>query len=523
MDEGKRSGSSGEASRWFGALIGVVNEAIAAQVPITAESLTVALCGRFGVPARRLAAAMTGMEAVAEYVFAELEPDGDSLAEEASALAAAKRTVRSGFEARLQERLDRIDTEKPGALACGAEACGLTLHSAGRPARSWSSTLGDITLKRRRSRCEHAGHGPGRSYSQEKLLLPEGPFTAELSDALTRLATTVPHGMACLLAGRLLGVKVSEHAVQDEVETRAVPLMAADEAQSHDLNPLDPRGLERLVDRPKAEVAVPPAVAYIEIDGVLPMTRQEDAKRSQPVPETRGGKGRRYVLEGKEVKNAVLYTDVDAARESANRGCLLKKRYVSSLGHWMPFALLLWVQMLKLRFDQAKLIVVLSDGAHWIRELAAWLPCSAHVLLILDLYHAIHRMYEVAHAVFGDGPMGKEWRQKQKDDIAAGRVRHVIDRLRFLKPTSSDGIKKVGELITYFENNADRMDYPTYVARGLRVSSAAVESANFHVTGARMKAQGMRWSELGAAQMARLRADLFNGDWEARTRQALAA
>jgi hypothetical protein len=33
----------------------------------------------------------------------------------------------------------------------------------------------------------------------------------------------------------------------------------------------------------------------------------------------------------------------------------------------------------------------------------------------------------------------------------------------------------------------------------------------------------MRWSETGAAEMARLRADLFNGKWEKRTRELIAA
>ena len=67
------------------------------------------------------------------------------------------------------------------------------------------------------------------------------------------------------------------------------------------------------------------------------------------------------------------------------------------------------------------------------------------------------------------------------------------------------------------------MNYPDYRARGLRVSSSAVESANYHVTGARLKLQGMRWSAQGAGQMALLRADLFNEHWEQRTRKILAA
>ena len=83
-------------------------------------------------------------------------------------------------------------------------------------------------------------------------------------------------------------------------------------------------------------------------------------------------------------------------------------------------------------------------------------------------------------------------------------------------------VELVDALQTYIVNNRDRMDYPSYRAAGLRVGSGAIESANFHVTGNRLKLQGMRWSELGAADMA-MRADLFNGRWRARTEEMLAA
>ncbi|MCB9740614.1 MAG: hypothetical protein H6747_15225, partial [Deltaproteobacteria bacterium] len=83
--------------------------------------------------------------------------------------------------------------------------------------------------------------------------------------------------------------------------------------------------------------------------------------------------------------------------------------------------------------------------------------------------------------------------------------------------------EKIDELATYFDNNKGRMDYPAYRARGLRITSGIVESANYHVTGARLKQQGMRWSSDGAARLAVLRADLCNGDWHSRSEQLLAA
>ncbi len=51
---------------------------------------------------------------------------------------------------------------------------------------------------------------------------------------------------------------------------------------------------------------------------------------------------------------------------------------------------LLWVRIVRLRFHQARLLVVLSDGAEWVRSIAAWLPI--HVLLILDFFHVKPRV-----------------------------------------------------------------------------------------------------------------------------------
>lgn len=110
----------------------------------------------------------------------------------------------------------------------------------------------------------------------------------------------------------------------------------------------------------------------------------------------------------------------------------------------------------------------------------------------------------------------------QCECVEAGQAQAVIDSLKCLAPRGT--AKELTRLLVeYLTSNLDRMDYPTYKKRGLRVGSGAVESANYHVTGARLKLQGMRWSAQGAKEMAYLRADLFNGAWEARTRALPAA
>ena len=130
----------------------------------------------------------------------------------------------------------------------------------------------------------------------------------------------------------------------------------------------------------------------------------------------------------------------------------------------------------------------------------------------------------MANALHGEhSPKARQWADAQCQRIEAGEARTVIQALGFLKPRAAKTRELVDNLANYLRGNLDRMDYPAYVRMGFRIGSGAVESANYHVTGARLKLQGMRWSEQGAREMAYLRADLFNGNWEGRTRSLWAA
>lgn len=470
---------------------------------------------------------------LARYAALDLKEGENAIDAERDAVAVARRIVRPSLQAKLQRRMDQLDQATKGA-ATPCPKCGKNTESEGRRTRSWKSVLGLLSLKRRYAAC--APCECGVAPAQQVLGLPEGEFTARLEEVCTMMATTVPHGMATSLVEKLCGIEVSVKAMQDMTERRGAAVLEQDAAEFHQCQPYDGKGLpvpEQARPEDSAPSSTAPKVAYVEIDGVVPITREEltgkelsatDRRRQKRAKEqkARGGKGRRYRIVGREVKNAVLYDGKDCATEGPSRGCLLEKTYVSHLGNWATFALLLWVAMLRKRFDNAKLLVVLSDGSDWIRSLAAWLPIET--FMILDLYHVKHRIFEVAYAVFGErSPKAHQWAETQGDRIEAGNVLHVIEALTFLKPTRKETRKLVNDLTGYLQNNRDRMKYPEYKARGLRISSAAVESANFHVTGTRLKLQGMRWSAEGAAQMAALRADLFNGRWEQRTRRLLVA
>jgi hypothetical protein len=104
---------------------------------------------------------------------------------------------------------------------------------------------------------------------------------------------------------------------------------------------------------------------------------------------------------------------------------------------------------------------------------------------ILDFVHAVEHIYAAARCVRSD--QEEIWRLHLQwtDACWKGRVREVISGLlaeqqRIGEPPQDaddkDPRKIIAATIGYFQNNAARMDYPTYRREGLPVTSALMES-----------------------------------------------
>jgi hypothetical protein len=482
------------------------------------SALVDAVATATGTNAQCVSGWLAGVDILAEYAVQTLD-DTDALEEEDFAVKASRAVVRPVLEARLQRQLDVAKAQRIESATC--LLCEAVAPSQGRRKRSISSTLGLLTVHRTYCYCAHCGEG---FFPEESAIkLGPGNYTPRFAESITKLATVLPHKPATDLCASLLGVEVSVHASERLIEKRSAFVSSIKTREATELRPHDDTGLARQLIRPADAVSKAPNVAYFETDGVFVMVREHNEERSTAPPQgARGGKGRRYEVAGREVKNGILYTDDDCAMETPQRGCLLDKTYVSHLGTWQAFATRVWPEMVRMRFDQAATRVVLSDGAEWIRTFCEWLPFK--VLLILDLFHVKKRINEVAQALYRDDELGRHrWRAVQYDRAEDARIDELLAALNDAEPKGATAKELVEDLHTYISNNRDRMDYPAYKAKGLRIGSGAVESANFHVTGNRLKLQGMRWSELGAADMAVLRTDLFNGRWRQRTEEMLAA
>ena len=66
----------------------------------------------------------------------------------------------------------------------------------------------------------------------------------------------------------------------------------------------------------------------------------------------------------------------------------------------------------------------------------------------------------------------------------------------------------------YYDQNRERMDYPTYRRQGYQIGSGTIESAAKQIGTMRMKVAGAIWNEDGARKVAKARAAYLSDEWD---------
>ena len=200
-----------------------------------------------------------------------------------------------------------------------------------------------------------------------------------------------------------------------------------------------------------------------------------------------------------------------------NPGAPGQARYVAGLaGGLAALAGPLRRQAAQVGMDRAERWLAISDGGAGIEDFLRD-NFGRVEAVILDFYHAAGHLSEWAAAQHPDdeaaaGALAGQWCHRLKHEGGAA-VRAGLAAL----DVSGRGAAAHRALLVYLGNQAHRMDYPSYRARGWQIGSGPVESACKQVVGQRLKGSGMRWSEAGADAMCHLRA-LFRSEpsqWDA--------
>ena len=163
-----------------------------------------------------------------------------------------------------------------------------------------------------------------------------------------------------------------------------------------------------------------------------------------------------------------------------------------------------------------KLLICIMDGERQLWKLAKdWFPWAVG---ILDLFHALKRLRDVAHCLYAqESPEAEEFVSHHLRMLLEGKVRYVLRNFQSLvKKHHLKGEKKttVQSAITYYQKNQEHMRYDEYLAAGYPIASGVAEGACKHLVKDRMERAGMRWELEGAQAMLSLRAVHINGLWD---------
>lgn len=394
------------------------------------------------------------------------------------------RTLEAGLRDRgqglLRGLVGTVLTTAPAATTPVATSCPRCQHAGwclGLRGKTVHLTLGDVPLVRQ------CGYCPACQQTwaplDQQLGIDQSGRSPQLVEALALLGTELPFAPAAERLAQLCGVQVGASQVQVVTEGAGRTLVAEQLAA---VVAAFPAGRQAPVLPPVERTA--PWV-LIALDGVL-------------VPHRDGHH---------EVRTGAVVAVRPAQLTQPYR---LPWRYVVHPGDVATFGRRLWLEAYRQGVTHAQQVIVLGDGAHWVWNLAEeHFPEAIH---IVDLWHAVEHLWAAGRALLGeDEGQVTAWVLAATARLKAGAVVELIQTWARLTPKDAPAF--AAEL-TYFRNQAPRMHYDAYAAAGYPLGSGAVESANHHVVGVRVKQAGMRWTTAGVTGVLALRALLRSGGWD---------
>ena len=163
----------------------------------------------------------------------------------------------------------------------------------------------------------------------------------------------------------------------------------------------------------------------------------------------------------------------------------------------------------------SKTRVALTDGE---RALQIRVDGKLNVTLILDLMHALEKLWKAAYVFHREGSLEADlWVLDRTLRILSGEVGQVVKGIRqsVTKRGLSGAKRKTLEAVAdYLYRNRTRMRYDEYLANGWPIASGPVEGACKNLIKDRMERSGMRWTEQMAEAIVQLRAVYLSGDFD---------
>ena len=132
---------------------------------------------------------------------------------------------------------------------------------------------------------------------------------------------------------------------------------------------------------------------------------------------------------------------------------------------------------------------------------------------VLDFFHASEKLHEFAREAFKNKKERNKWINHQIELLRDNGVEIVMVNVELIK-CKGRALERQAALLSYYNNNMQRMQYKDYKEKGWSIGSGPMESAHRTVIQQRMKLSGQRWTQQGAQYIVNLRAAEKSGEWD---------
>jgi len=230
-------------------------------------------------------------------------------------------------------------------------------------------------------------------------------------------------------------------------------------------------------------------IIYAQVDGSMVLTREESWK---------------------EIKLGRVFAGSALYEESPSRNWLKDSEYVGHLGNHEVFETKMSTLLDEYAHKGEKLVFI-NDGARWQWD---WIDAEyPEATQILDFYHAMEHIGKYLKLVLTKDKL-KAQMEYIGNLLKEEGVDTVLDEIKSNPARTQAQKQELANLEKYIANNSSRMDYQSYLKRGLLIGSGAIESAHRTVIQRRMKLSGQRWSKQGVQRMLNLRTLNMSGYWD---------
>ena len=429
--------------------------------------------------AGQAASAMAAFEAAALSGFSDLVPrleselGGRDAADLDGIEIAIRDVTHSSGAAMYGSLLERVDAALPTP---GCPDCGRPMERHRKARKSFASRLGPVEVERTYCRCPDCGGG---FFPLDRALGLEGQTATPGAESI--VADTVvsdSYEEASRKLCNLAGVKVPATTL------RRWTRRLGEQAQRFEREAVEE-------GKPGAERV------YVEADGTGVPVRQSEMEGVKGRQEDGSARTREakviatFTAEDTHPKTGEPMKDGGSGSVSA---LIDSAAAVGGVSRASEFAGRLDRQLRREGVYDAQEVILISDGAAWITNVADEPVAGMRKTYILDMFHALEYASAALRALASGDDAHRARLAEVRDQLLDGKVGRVIADLR----PHRDRDRAVAKCIDCFESNRERMRYDEYRARGMQIGSGQIESSCRQMVATRFRRAGCRWSKRGA-------------------------